>query len=149
MVDWHWIDPIPREKGWRKQAKCNGQDPKQFHPDTEDNYQAVRYNKHYCDDCPVKKECLDFALANRAKDGLWGGTVPADRTKMFQYYKGEREYELDPERDLFPTIGQLASISMDDTPTAHISGNLFDLLADQRRFFTVWWEEPPPESSAG
>jgi hypothetical protein len=43
------------------------------------------------DNCPVKRECLAYALANMNADdddyaigyyGVWGGTTPADRFRM-------------------------------------------------------------------
>jgi WhiB family transcriptional regulator, redox-sensing transcriptional regulator len=35
-----------------------------------------------CAVCPVKAECLDFALRNRSLDGVWGGTSEEDRRKI-------------------------------------------------------------------
>jgi len=37
-----------------------------------------------CAACPVRGECLEFALRNRAigQFGVWGGTVPAEREKL-------------------------------------------------------------------
>ena len=37
-----------------------------------------------CAGCPVRGECLELALRNRAigQFGVWGGTVPAEREKL-------------------------------------------------------------------
>ena len=37
-----------------------------------------------CAACPVRGECLELALRNRAigQFGMWGGTVPAEREKL-------------------------------------------------------------------
>lgn len=35
--------------------------------------------KSFCDGCPVKSECRDFALTNRGVYGVWGGTDEWDR----------------------------------------------------------------------
>ena len=32
--------------------------------------------------CPVSQECLDYALADEALVGYWGGTSGADRREM-------------------------------------------------------------------
>lgn len=32
-----------------------------------------------CDQCPVRVQCLDYALKNRINDGIWGGTTGLDR----------------------------------------------------------------------
>lgn len=32
-----------------------------------------------CESCAVRKECLEFALANNEKYGIWGGLTPYQR----------------------------------------------------------------------
>lgn len=32
-----------------------------------------------CFECPVKELCLDFALKNKEKQGIYGGTTPIQR----------------------------------------------------------------------
>lgn len=32
--------------------------------------------------CPVKQECLDYAMKNDIRQGIWGGKAPEDRTKL-------------------------------------------------------------------
>jgi WhiB family redox-sensing transcriptional regulator len=35
-----------------------------------------------CGRCPVRVECLAFALDQHEAGGVWGGTTPADRRDM-------------------------------------------------------------------
>ena len=32
-----------------------------------------------CNSCHVKDECLDYAIANNIKDGIWGGLTARER----------------------------------------------------------------------
>ena len=32
-----------------------------------------------CNQCPVQKLCLDYAITAREPYGIWGGTLPSDR----------------------------------------------------------------------
>ena len=44
---------------------------------------AYEYAKQvYCEGCPVREECLDYALANNDKWGLWGGMSPEERWQL-------------------------------------------------------------------
>ena len=36
----------------------------------------------FCDGCPVRKECLEYALNEQIFYGLWAGTTPAQRQMM-------------------------------------------------------------------
>lgn len=42
-----------------------------------------RQAKRVCNDvCPVRQECLDYALENDERWGIWGGTTEHERRKM-------------------------------------------------------------------
>ena len=65
---------------WRRQALCAG------HPDqgawfAEDGAAAQRA-KAVCRACPVRSECLAFAVATGPYDGIWGGTTPYERRRL-------------------------------------------------------------------
>jgi WhiB family redox-sensing transcriptional regulator len=38
--------------------------------------------REMCEACPVRGECLDFALADESITGLWGGTTDAERREI-------------------------------------------------------------------
>lgn len=65
---------------WRAQAECAGMDPDLFFPTNKmhvpDEARAA------CARCPVKAQCLEFAIAVNEKDGFWGGKTPEERRKI-------------------------------------------------------------------
>lgn len=121
-----WIQPIVRKPDWRKLGACRGQDPNTYIPEKRDKKDTKHYDKSICDSCVVKPDCLDFALANRAKKGLWGGTVPKERDKMYRWYLGEREHELDLEYILFGRQHGNADLP----PTDYSTEDAFDIICD-------------------
>jgi len=50
--------------------------PEQYEP--EDVAQA----KNICSGCWMQEPCLEFALRTNEKEGVWGGTTPADRRRI-------------------------------------------------------------------
>jgi len=68
-----------RRNTWREQAACRGIDPNLFHPRRgEDTAPA----KAVCEDCPVRRECLVYALATVEKHGIWGGLSERERRPL-------------------------------------------------------------------
>lgn len=64
---------------WATEAACKGMDPDLFHPVEADRTGPARA---VCACCPVKPECLEFALATRQEYGVWGGLDPDERRKL-------------------------------------------------------------------
>ncbi len=60
-------------------ARCVDADPEAFFPDKGE---STKEAKRICSDCPVKQPCLDFALANDEKFGIWGGLSPKERRRL-------------------------------------------------------------------
>lgn len=50
-----------------------------FFPSRGDSCVAA---KEVCAGCPVRQECLEFALAEREVYGVWGGTSERERRRM-------------------------------------------------------------------
>lgn len=42
-------------------------------------HQAASVAKGFCYDCPVKKQCFQYALRTNQRHGIWGGTSPEER----------------------------------------------------------------------
>lgn len=61
---------------WRDQAECLGLDPDLFFPERGE---STREAKAVCEDCVVREDCLEFAIANREKFGIWGGKSERER----------------------------------------------------------------------
>lgn len=68
------------EVAWQTRAQCVGVDPEVFFPDRG---QPTRIAKWICRRCPVQRECLDYALAARIDDGIWGGLSGIEREPLF------------------------------------------------------------------
>ena len=67
-----------RNIAWRDDAACRDEDTAIWFPDTEDEIaRAVRF----CDSCPVREQCLEFALETRQVDGVWGGLTEPERRR--------------------------------------------------------------------
>jgi len=70
---------------WRDYAKCRGLDPEIFYPqmeeiEEEDAAEAIEV----CTACGVREACLEFALARREKEGVWGGATPRERRRIIR-----------------------------------------------------------------
>ena len=66
---------------WRLHARCRGVDPLIFHPVNDvDAAQA----KAICALCPVQEACLDHAVTDREKDGVWGGLTARERRRLIR-----------------------------------------------------------------
>jgi WhiB family transcriptional regulator, redox-sensing transcriptional regulator len=66
---------------WRKQAACRGLDVEAFYPVSEDEADAAEA-KAICAECPVRQACLEHALANREREGVWGGSTERERRRI-------------------------------------------------------------------
>ncbi|HLI24317.1 MAG TPA: WhiB family transcriptional regulator [Acidimicrobiales bacterium] len=66
---------------WRQRAACRGVDPDIFYPLTEEDAGAA---KAVCAQCSVRQACLEYALAQREKDGVWGGATERERRRILR-----------------------------------------------------------------
>ena len=69
-----YIDP-----SWMDNANCRGHNTNLFFPERGDEVAAA---KQVCEPCPVKAECLAYALAIPGTSGIWGGTSGRERRQM-------------------------------------------------------------------
>lgn len=70
--------PEAATANWRNKAKCRGSDPDMFFPESKDK-QYAKKALAVCHKCEVKDDCLDHAIENNEKYGVWGGMTPAER----------------------------------------------------------------------
>ncbi|MCY3849681.1 MAG: WhiB family transcriptional regulator [Acidimicrobiaceae bacterium] len=73
------IDIEPEEKVWQNYANCLGVDPDLFFPERG---ASTREAKEVCRGCVVQDECLEFALRNGEKFGIWGGKSERERRRV-------------------------------------------------------------------
>ena len=64
---------------WHQHAACAGTDPDLFFPGRGESITGAR---RVCATCPVKAECLDYAIRNGETIGVWGGTSERERRAM-------------------------------------------------------------------
>jgi WhiB family redox-sensing transcriptional regulator len=64
---------------WQASALCAQTDPEAFFPEKGG---STREAKGVCKVCEVKKECLEYALANDERYGIWGGLSERERRKL-------------------------------------------------------------------
>ena len=67
------------DMGWQDRASCLGMDPDLFFPERG---ASTREAKSICRACAVQVECLEFALANGEKFGIWGGMSERERRRI-------------------------------------------------------------------
>src|SRR5688500_4279298 len=70
-----------RDTSWRADAACRDLPTALFFPDSESPADASPALA-VCAVCPVRADCLEFALASRQADGIWGGATEADRRRI-------------------------------------------------------------------
>lgn len=69
------------EVRWQDRARCRGETGFDFTPDSENDRELERVRSAWCNACPVRPECLAYALLYHCS-GYWGGTSKAERTKL-------------------------------------------------------------------
>ncbi len=64
---------------WQERALCAQTDPEAFFPEKGG---STREAKKVCLGCEVRAECLEYALANDERFGIWGGLSERERRKL-------------------------------------------------------------------
>ena len=68
-----------QERNWQSKANCMGVDPDLFFPERG---ASTREAKEVCRGCVVREDCLEYALANGEKFGIWGGLSERERRRL-------------------------------------------------------------------
>ncbi|MFD8645106.1 MULTISPECIES: WhiB family transcriptional regulator [Streptomyces] len=70
------------DTSWHTRGVCHGMDPDDadatFFPLPRDR-EAIDEAKTLCAQCPVVRDCFNYALDNSLKEGIWGGLTEAER----------------------------------------------------------------------
>ncbi len=77
-------DPVeamltPDDELWQEKALCAQTDPEAFFPEKGG---STREAKRICLGCEVKDACLEYALANDERFGIWGGLSERERRRL-------------------------------------------------------------------
>jgi len=73
------FDNMDEDRPWAAKAECRGEDPTKFFPGTDDDPSVALA---ICARCPVRQECLDYAMEARERYGIWGGTTERQRRRI-------------------------------------------------------------------
>jgi WhiB family transcriptional regulator, redox-sensing transcriptional regulator len=81
VLGWHseipgWDLPDPGEVSWQDQSLCAQTDPELFFLDKGGSSTPA---KKVCAACPVRTECLEYALEHREPFGIFGGKTERQR----------------------------------------------------------------------
>jgi len=69
------VEPV----GWREYANCLGANEDLFFPDRGASTRAA---KQICAECQVRVDCLEYAVTQGEKFGIWGGLSERERRKI-------------------------------------------------------------------
>ena len=64
---------------WTEEANCKGADADIFFPERG---ASTRKAKSICRACSVQEDCLEFAIENSEKFGIWGGLSERERRRI-------------------------------------------------------------------
>lgn len=84
-----------RDESWRHKAVCKGEDTEYwFPPRNKDLYKKIADQaKTYCfgidgkSPCPVRRECLWYAVSHDEQHGIWGGMSHRERNALQRKWK--------------------------------------------------------------
>ena len=82
MSDFTGLSLVPSDSepaGWQEKALCAQTDPEAFFPEKGG---STREAKRVCSSCEVRAECLEYALENDERCGIWGGLSERERRRM-------------------------------------------------------------------
>ena len=92
---------------WRERAACRGARIEVFFPGRG---QTAGPARQVCASCPVRQQCLEFAVSNRIADGIWGGlTGPERRALQSDWLRAARR-----ERDEAIRAADTAGITVEE-----------------------------------
>ncbi len=66
---------------WMSHGNCAHRDPSMFFPS---DGVGVEIARTACEGCPVKTQCLEYAIAERIDHGVWGGCSERERRRIIR-----------------------------------------------------------------
>lgn len=76
---WSGLEPLIQPEPWMQDASCAQTDPDAFFPEKGGSTRAA---KSVCAGCGVQAECLEFALRNDERFGIYGGLSERERRAL-------------------------------------------------------------------
>lgn len=89
------------EIAWQRDAACRkveiGHSTRaRVHAFFPDRGRPAERAKAVCATCPVWRECLEYALGDHEREGVWGGTTEKERRVILRARKQGLDIELTP-----------------------------------------------------
>ena len=78
------FEAMPKLPEWIADAPCSQADPELFFPDAHESRANIALAKRMCAACPVRQECLEWALDRGEKFGIYGGLTSTQRRKVLR-----------------------------------------------------------------
>ena len=78
------FEAMPKLPEWIADAPCSQADPELFFPEAHESRANVALAKRVCASCPVRQECLEWALDSGEKFGIYGGLTSTQRRKVLR-----------------------------------------------------------------
>lgn len=72
---------LPAPPAWYADALCPETDPEAFFPDKGGSTKPA---KRTCASCPVRELCLQYAIENNERFGVWGGLSERQRRVLIR-----------------------------------------------------------------
>jgi len=78
------VTSYPQHDGWVARGACRHSDPELFFPVAARGpaLRQLAKAKQVCGCCPVRVQCLDYALQSGQRFGVWGGASEEERRLM-------------------------------------------------------------------
>ena len=70
-----------KKLSWQNRGACRGVDTDIFFPISDEEAEPA---KAICATCPVVEACLEHALADREREGVWGGATERERRRIIR-----------------------------------------------------------------
>jgi WhiB family redox-sensing transcriptional regulator len=82
------------ETSWRLRAACRDSSPELFFPVGATGFalEQIEAAKLVCARCPVRVECLEFALETNQEAGVWGGLAEDERRAVRKDWQPGRHF---------------------------------------------------------
>jgi hypothetical protein len=115
-----------RSMSWRDSAACRDDgDPDAWFAEAREKAR-IRHALATCHGCPVRTQCLDFAMARSDQFGIWGGLTEQERIRLLAASRPPAAADPEP-RDLSPMdrarqLGDLLARHGSVTATARAAG---------------------------
>jgi WhiB family transcriptional regulator, redox-sensing transcriptional regulator len=79
-------DRSDADDAWMLQGSCRGSQTRAFFPSDGSGVESAQ---RICRTCPVREECLEYALRHHIDQGVWGGASERERRRIIRRRRAE------------------------------------------------------------